>query len=81
MYFLEDVKFTDIHKVFIHSLNFTLICQSISHITSINSGILFDLISQSLHNLYCLGAISTPLYITLPLLSANGRTSWKFSRE
>ena len=58
IYFLEDVEFTDIYKVLICTLNFSLICKSIYRITSINSRIVFDPVAQRKYNQYCLGACS-----------------------
>lgn len=52
MYFLKDVKFTDMHEVLKRSLNFTLICKSAYHITSINSRIMFDPVKGRITNIF-----------------------------
>ena len=80
MYFLKDVKFLNMHKVLKRSSDFTLICRSAYHITSLNSGIMFDLVRSSITNIIWVH-ISTSPYVMFLLLSTRGRTRWKFSGE
>lgn len=56
IYFLEDIKFTGLHKALTHTCEFTLIYKDIYHIISINSRIFFDPVGQRQYHYYHLGA-------------------------